>query len=649
MHLHLQPNYQGIAVIDSDPYAAGGVNWYTNQNNFYRQVRNFVIDLTGLPMSTGSGIHWQVAQATSLQNIVFNMIQGGGSNNKQQGIFMDNGSGGFMSDLTFNGGNYGAFFGNQQFTTRNLTFNGCNTAIYMNWNWMWSFKSVSINNCGVGIDMTAASGYNQSVGSVVLQDSTFTNTPIGIKTIFDSNSIPNSGGTLVVDNVNFASCPVAVQGASGNTILAGNAVVNSWAQGNFYVNKSGQRVQNTLTPPNKPAALTTSSGMIFERSKPQYESYPASSFLSVKSCGAKGDGVTDDTAAIQSCMNQCTSSQILYFDHGAYLVSSTIKVPKIIKITGEIWPLIIGAGSAFQSQTSPAPVFQVGNVGDIGAVEITDLIFEIRGPQPGAILVQWNVQGSEQGATGMWDTHWRIGGSAGTNLQSNTCTKTPGNANVNPSCIAAFALLQVTSQATLYAENTWGWVADHELDLPDHNQISIYNGRGFLIESQKATWMYGTAAEHSVLYNYQVATARNVYMLGIQTETPYFQPEPNALSPFTPQPAQWNDPTFTFCAQGDTDCYMAWGLKVVASHNVLVYGAGLYSFFDDYDQSCLATESCQENMVHVHGGSGNVWLYGLNTKASVNMVSVDGVPQVQGASTRNGFTDTLAGWTDVAQ
>jgi glucan 1,3-beta-glucosidase len=90
-------------VIDADPYAAGGVNWYTNQNNFFRQVRNFVIDVTAQPASTGTGIHWQVAQATSLQNIRFEMLPG----SNQQGIFMDNGSGGFMTDLTFNGGNYG--------------------------------------------------------------------------------------------------------------------------------------------------------------------------------------------------------------------------------------------------------------------------------------------------------------------------------------------------------------------------------------------------------------------------------------------------------------------------------------------------------------------------------------------------------------
>lgn len=124
------PNFEGIAVIDSDPYEPDGSNWFTNQNNFFRQVRNFVIDLTRMPISRGAGIHWQVAQATSLQNIRFNMIQGGGEANKQQGIFMDNGSGGFMSDLEFYGGNYGAFFGAQQFTTRNLKFDGCRTAVF---------------------------------------------------------------------------------------------------------------------------------------------------------------------------------------------------------------------------------------------------------------------------------------------------------------------------------------------------------------------------------------------------------------------------------------------------------------------------------------------------------------------------------------
>lgn len=37
---------------------------------------------------------------------------------------MENGSGGFLSDLVFSGGSLGLYAGNQQFTVRGLTFTG---------------------------------------------------------------------------------------------------------------------------------------------------------------------------------------------------------------------------------------------------------------------------------------------------------------------------------------------------------------------------------------------------------------------------------------------------------------------------------------------------------------------------------------------
>lgn len=105
------PTFNGLGLFNADPYYPGGASWYINQNNFFRQVRNFIFDITELPIDNGKCIHWQVAQATSLQNLVFNMRQGGGSSNKQQGIFMENGSGGFMRDLIFNGGGIAFFLG----------------------------------------------------------------------------------------------------------------------------------------------------------------------------------------------------------------------------------------------------------------------------------------------------------------------------------------------------------------------------------------------------------------------------------------------------------------------------------------------------------------------------------------------------------
>ena len=122
----------------------------------------------------------------------------------------------------------------------------------------------------------------------------------------------------------------------------------------------------------------------------------------------------------------------------------------------------------------------------------------------------------------MWDVHFRIGGTAGTQLQSDTCAKTPKQKTApDPNCIGAYMLLHVTSTGTPYIENNWGWVSDHDLDLSDHNQINIYVARGLLVESRKAIWLYGTSYEHCVRYNYQIANAKNVYMSVIQSETAY--------------------------------------------------------------------------------------------------------------------------------
>lgn len=482
---------------------------------------------------------------------------------------------------------------------------------------------------------------SQTVGSVILTDSTISNTPVGIITAYSTSST-YTNGSLIIDNVKFSpNVPVAVRNAVTNkTILAGNTKIASWVQGREYKGaNAASTVQGSQTPVTKPASLLDSAGNVFTRAKPQYECEPVSVFKSVKAAGAKGDGVTDDTAAIQALFNSVSASDIVYFDHGAYLITNTVKVPKNIRITGEIWPLIMAGGStAFQDQNKPKPVFQVGQPGDVGNVEMSDLIFETRGAQPGAILVEWNVKGASQGSAGLWDVHFRIGGTAGTELQSNTCSKNPSvTAPANPACIGAFMLLHITEKASAYLENTWLWISDHELDLADHSQINIYNGRGLLITSKEGpVWLYGTSSEHNVLYNYQVANAKNVYMGAIQTETPYFQSNPDATTPFTSQTA-YLDPKFT----GSSKVNKAWGLRIVNSQDILVYGGGLYSFFENYSQVCLDTSSCQDNMISIENSTG-VHMYGISTKAATNMVTVNGRSAALDKDNRNNFCAAIS-------
>ena len=395
-----------------------------------------------------------------------------------------------------------------------------------------------------------------------------------------------------------------------------------------------------LNQPQLGTSLKNSNGAVFERSKPQYENIPVSSFVSVKSQGAKGDGVTDDTAAIQKVFASATAEQIVYFDHGYYIVTQTLNVPKNIRITGEIWPLILAQGSFFGDQNNPKPLLRVGMAGDEGNVEISDIILETSGPCPGAIMVEWNVQQATQGSAGMWDAHVRIGGTAGTNLQGGTC---PGNTTdsktFNPSCAGSFLMFHATQQSSGYLENCWFWVADHELDEKPYGKTNIFNGRGMLIESQGPFWLYGTSSEHSQLYNYQVSNAKDIFMAAIQTETAYMQAKPNALQGgFTPNPA-YSDPDFADCTTDS--CRKTWGLRVTDSKDVHVYGGGLYSFFEDYSQTCLDTSDCQENMVEIECSS-NVNLLAITTKATVNMIRVNGVVAATGADHVNGFGNTVA-------
>ena len=83
-------NFAGFGVIDGSQYQAGGVLGFGATNTFYRQVRNFIIDMTNIPASSSAlGIHWPTAQATSLQNIEFIMSDAPGT--QHTGVFMEAG------------------------------------------------------------------------------------------------------------------------------------------------------------------------------------------------------------------------------------------------------------------------------------------------------------------------------------------------------------------------------------------------------------------------------------------------------------------------------------------------------------------------------------------------------------------------------
>ncbi|KIN97404.1 glycoside hydrolase family 55 protein [Pisolithus tinctorius Marx 270] len=635
-------SFEGKAVIDADPYMADGSQWFINQNNFYRSVRNLIIDLRQMPTTAPAiGLHWQVSQATSLINVVVEMSKENGT--QHQGLYMENGSGGFMGDIVFNGGMNGIYVGNQQFTVRNITVNDAVVAIAVPWNWAgWTWQGVSINNCTVRIPLALPGpahlqSKGQGVGSEAIIDAVVMDTEVFVSTTTPVNS--SLGGSLILNNIVLHNVPVAVGVQDGEVVLKGTndtTCIQSWAQGNVYHGTDGQPVftQGSIPGPVKAGNLLDSEGRIFGKSHPQYADYALDQIVSVRSMGATGDGVTDDTTALQKVFDEYAGCKLIFFDAGTYYITDTLIIPAGSQVAGEAWSVIMGGGSKFQDESKPRAVVQVGEACPSNFLGITDIVFTTRGPAPGAIVVEWNVHEpvGVQGGAGMWDSYIRIGGAAGTDLQLAEC---PAGSQ-SPNCMAAFMSLHLTQGSSAYLEGTWAWTADHDMEDPQLRQINVFTGRGLLSESLGPVWLIGTA-EHAALYQYNLNGAESHWIGLAQTETPYYQPVPQAPAPYSIN-KKYADPTF----EGTVG--RAWALYVQRSWSITLFGGGFYSFFQNYSTACLTNVSCQAQIFNVDDAS-TIQVYGFSTVGTDYQLSIDQKGIIDEASNPTGFQQSFAAWT----
>lgn len=167
----------------------------------------------------------------------------------------------------------------------------------------------------------------------------------------------------------------------------------------------------------------------------------------------------------------------------------------------------------------------------------------------------------------------------------------------------------------------------------------------------------GSGSEHHVLYQYQLLNTKNIFMGQIQSETPYMQPNPAAPFPFVNPAKGMQDPDFSHCPSNETvsqigspkgACGMAWGLRIVDSSNIVVYGAGLYSFFSNYNTTCsqgpFGKNNCQSRMTSIEGEAcaDSVVLYDYTTIGSVSMVTQDSKEVALAKDNWNTFGETLA-------
>ncbi|KAK8143433.1 hypothetical protein G3M48_007257 [Beauveria asiatica] len=479
----------------------------------------------------------------------------------------------------------------------------------------WSWSHLRLQGCKIAIDLTAAGSDSKSpVGSLSVVDSAIIHCNTAIKTYpFTLTQSRNK----IYKSTTFIGFP---DGASISKNVD-DWKIDYWQYGNNF--KQGDVAHGESTPAeDRPASLLDSNGNWFSTGKPTFYNRNKDQVVNAR-LHAAGDGKTDDTVALQSLFQYAAENNLLlYIPAGVYIISSPLLIPSNTRIRGEVWSQLMAVGDKFADAQRPKAMITVGQGEKNGLVQLENLLLTSRGSLPGLALLQWNLQSSKQGDVGMWDCHFRVGGATGTDLRKADCPKLSGS--VNSKCIAGAIMLVKTNKGSGYFENMWAWVADHDLDDPagdDSNQINVYFARGILIFGHGPTWWRGTASEHSVMYQYNIVSASNVYMSIIQTESPYYQGTFFLQAPAPFKPGNWiGEPSFDQCGSATTNCNVAWALIVQHSNGIYIDGTGLYSWFQNYNQDCVGKKTCQQRLVNIYN-SANVFISHLITIGSVEVVT----------------------------
>lgn len=212
----------------------------------------------------------------------------------------------------------------------------------------------------------------------------------------------------------FFSVEVAIQDKDAKKVLVSGGqqvILDSWGFGllNNATGKSSKFVNGAeIASMNRPEGFLGTQypkmkPNLFTRRRPTYYNEPQSNVLNVKALGAKGDGVSDDTAALNSILQgAANTSSIVYFPYGVYVVRDTLRIPLGSRVIGQVWSQIMGRGKNFEDEYAPRPVVQVGRPGEVGIMEIQDILFTVGGPTAGAVIVEWNVEQQSKGSAGMW-------------------------------------------------------------------------------------------------------------------------------------------------------------------------------------------------------------------------------------------------------
>ncbi|KAL2151691.1 hypothetical protein VTH82DRAFT_6789 [Thermothelomyces myriococcoides] len=420
--------------------------------SFAVSLKNIILDTTDVPGDAPFvALYWGVAQAAHLQNVVIRMppsVNGNG----HSGIRMGRGSTLAVADVRIEGGQNGIWYnGHQQAVFRGVYFYQNTIGMLIDGGSTISLINPTFDTVGFGIMNTGGSPW------IALVDAASKNSGVTLKT--------TSWPSYLIENLEKDTDSNIAEGP-GDFVLPAQSHLAQFSYGNT-VGRDPIYGPVSSDDADRPSALLTSSGRFPAISAPNYADVPVSEFLNVKDQNQNGgrrvlgDNTVDESEALNAILQLAADQgKIAYFPFGKYRVDSTLLIPVGSRIVGEGWATIVGHGSQFADASSPRPVVQVGNPGDVGVAQIQDMRFTISQPLPGAILVRWNMAGANPGDVAIWNSLITVGGTRGAAELTDTCR------DASAPCRAAFLGMHLTESSSVFdgcrAGHGWKSVARTE-------------------------------------------------------------------------------------------------------------------------------------------------------------------------------------------
>jgi hypothetical protein len=318
-----------------------------NSSTFYSVLSNVDFEV-GDGNPAASGVRMHTAQHSNLSHIDFRMGSG------LAGVYQ---VGNYAYNLRFFGGRYGILAEKTspawQFTLLDSTFDGQRDAAIREHEAALTLANTDIRNTPVGIEIDR--GYGDWLWGKGVR---FENVSKAGVVISNENNVYTQVG---FEDISARNVPTFAQFRDSGKTISGTGK-------NYQVTEfsHGLKVANLGEPGRFDTSVKTAALPSKQKEDRIMRALPAvKDWASVRSFGAKGDGVTDDTAAIQKAID---SKRVVYLPLGIYAVNDTIRLKPdtvLIGLHPGLTQLRIPNGSPlYQGTDTPKALLESARGGD---------------------------------------------------------------------------------------------------------------------------------------------------------------------------------------------------------------------------------------------------------------------------------------------